>query len=98
MDDPVPASGSFGPAGPVGDAGVGAALDTVDLVTAWYSRSILAERRSPASDPGRLERLITGYRECVRDRERLEEAPPGEVARVTALYAARLKELDVGGS
>ncbi|MEW1551839.1 hypothetical protein [Streptomyces tsukubensis] len=73
------------------------AVETVGLVIAWYRERILAERRSSASDPRRLERLITEYRECVRDRERLEEAAPEDVARVTALYAARLKELEAGG-
>ncbi|MFI2214915.1 hypothetical protein [Streptomyces sp. NPDC020141] len=79
-------------------SGDAVASETVGLVIAWYQERIMAERRSPAGGPERLERLIVQHRECVRDLERLEDAAPGEVARITALYATRLKELDAGGS
>lgn len=64
---------------------------------AWYSRELLAERRAPHPDPERLEHLLARRQECVRDRERLEEADGEEAARITASYAARLKELEATG-
>ncbi|MEU3602275.1 hypothetical protein ABZ714_26685 [Streptomyces sp. NPDC006798] len=95
MDDPVPPSD---PAGPVGDAGLGAALATVDLVLAWYTRRILEERRASTADPRRLAELLARRTAGVRDRNRLAEADPAEVARLGRLYAERLKELEERGT
>lgn len=95
MHDPASPSSSPEPADA---AGYEAASDAVTLVTAWYSREILAERRSPDPAPERLERLTAQYRECVLDRARLEEAEEEEAARITARYVARLKELGAAGS
>ncbi|WP_372412096.1 hypothetical protein [Streptomyces luteireticuli] len=71
--------------------------EAVRLVIAWYGREILAERRAPACDPGRLERLIAEHRQCLEDQRRLKDAGSEERARLTALYAARLKELEGTG-
>ncbi|WP_326615194.1 hypothetical protein OG949_40575 (plasmid) [Streptomyces scopuliridis] len=94
MHDPASPSSSPEPA----DApGYQDASDALTQVITWYSQQLLAERRSPAPDPGRLNRLIAEHGECVRDRARLEDAAPAELARITALYAARLKELEATG-
>ncbi|MER5781311.1 hypothetical protein ABT104_06215 [Streptomyces mobaraensis] len=91
MHDPAsPRPHSSEPAGAVSYED---ASNTVGRVIAWYSREVMAERRSPAPDPARLERLIAEQRECVQDRARLEDAGDEEMARITARYAARLKEL-----
>ncbi|MEU9377710.1 hypothetical protein AB0D94_28605 [Streptomyces sp. NPDC048255] len=94
MHDPVPPSSS---PDPDDAASYQDASDAVAQVIAWYSHQLLAERRSPTPDPERLSRLIADQRECVRDRARIEDADPAEVARVAALYAARLKELEATG-
>ncbi|KEF04809.1 MULTISPECIES: hypothetical protein [Streptomyces] len=86
------------PAGAQPPDGVGYAVaeEVVGRVIAWYSQRIQEERRAGAA-PQRLEDLVARRRACVEDRHRLEEAGPEEVARITALYAARLKELEVPG-
>ncbi|MFF4534227.1 hypothetical protein ACFY1P_33770 [Streptomyces sp. NPDC001407] len=71
----------------------GVAFETVGRVIAWYSREILAERRSPDPDTARLERLLAEHRECMQDQARLKEAGGEEMARLNARYAARLEEL-----
>ncbi|MEU7160364.1 hypothetical protein [Streptomyces chrestomyceticus] len=83
-------------AGPPGGADYGMAEEVVGQVIAWYSQRIWAERRAGAA-PQRLEDLVARRQACVEDRHRLEEAAPEEVARITALYAARLKELGASG-
>ncbi|MFI8426052.1 hypothetical protein [Streptomyces sp. NPDC085479] len=93
MHDPASPSSSSEPAGEVSRR---APADVVEEVMAWYSRAILAERRAPSS-PERLEQLLAQRQECVRDRARLEEADAEETARITASYAARLRELGATG-
>ncbi|GAA1924230.1 hypothetical protein [Streptantibioticus ferralitis] len=100
MHDPTsPSSNSPqpSPGGPADTGGYETAVETVGLVIAWYSRQILAERRSDTPDPERLEQLMAQQRACVQDQRRLEEAGPEEAARITAVYAARLKELEDSG-
>ncbi|MFI2241219.1 hypothetical protein [Streptomyces chrestomyceticus] len=82
--------------GPPGGADHGMAEEVVGQVIAWYSQRIREERRAGAA-PQRLEDLVARRQACVEDRHRLEEAAPEEVARITALYAARLKELEASG-
>ncbi|MFI5905410.1 hypothetical protein [Streptomyces cyaneofuscatus] len=94
MHDPSSPSDSREPADA---AGPQASADVVEEVMAWYTRELLAERRTPRPDPERLEHLLSRRQECVRDRARLEEAGPEETARITAAYAARLKELQATG-
>ncbi|MFE3144293.1 hypothetical protein [Streptomyces scopuliridis] len=95
MHDQVsPSPGEPEPSGAVSRE---ATADVMGQVTAWYNREILAERRAPGPDPERLEQLIARRRECVQDRARLEEAEGEEAARIGALYAARLKELEATG-
>ncbi|MEV7617075.1 hypothetical protein [Streptomyces sp. NPDC089799] len=65
---------------------------------AWYTRELLAERRAPHPNPERLEHLLARQQECVQDQARLREADAEETARITALYAARLKDLEANGS
>ncbi|MFF9432003.1 hypothetical protein [Streptomyces sp. NPDC014746] len=91
MHDPASPSEPASPVSPRAPA------DVVEEVMAWYSRAILAERRAPHSDPERLEQLLAQRQECARDRARLEEADAEETARITAAYAARLKELGATG-
>ncbi|MCL3998204.1 hypothetical protein [Streptomyces lavenduligriseus] len=73
------------------------AVELVGQVIAWYSQRIFAARRAGAS-PQALNDLIAQRLECVRDRDRLDTADPQETARLAALYAARLKELQNSGS
>ncbi|MGA4803517.1 hypothetical protein [Streptomyces lavendulocolor] len=91
MHDPASPSSSSEPADAVSPQ---APADLVEEVMAWYSRALLAERRAPHPDPERLEHLLARRKECVDDRARLEEASTEETARITASYAARLKELE----
>ncbi|GGY79025.1 hypothetical protein GCM10010363_69960 [Streptomyces omiyaensis] len=94
MHDPASPSSSSEPADEISRR---APADVVEEVMAWYSRAILAERRAPNSSPERLEQLLAQRQECVRDRARLEEADAEETARITASYAARLRELGATG-
>ncbi|MFB6814377.1 hypothetical protein ACFCV8_07505 [Streptomyces sp. NPDC056347] len=94
MHDPTSPSNSFEPADAVSPR---APADIVEEVMAWYSRAILAERRTPHPDPERLNQLLAQRQECVRDRARLEEADAQETARITASYATRLKKLGATG-
>ncbi|MFE7958656.1 hypothetical protein [Streptomyces sp. NPDC057413] len=74
-------------------AGHEAAVELVEKVIAWYSRRILAERRAGAA-PEALSELAAQRQACVEDRDRLEDADTKETARLAALYAARLKDLE----
>ncbi|WP_436961295.1 hypothetical protein [Streptomyces sp. SudanB182_2057] len=73
------------------------AVELVGQVIAWYSQRILAAWRAGAT-PEALSELIAQRLECVRDRDRLEDANAQETARLAVLYAARLKELQTPGS
>ncbi|MER5201173.1 hypothetical protein ACWD3J_47410 [Streptomyces sp. NPDC002755] len=75
-----------------GAAGHEVAVELVEKVIAWYSRRMLAERRAGAA-PESLSELAARRQACVADRDRLEDADAAETARLAALYAARLKEL-----
>jgi hypothetical protein len=88
-----PASPTPNPSEPADAVSYEVAFETVGRVIGWYSREILAERRSPAPDSARLQRLIAEHRECVQDQARLKEASGEEMARLNARYAARLEEL-----
>ncbi|MGW2600007.1 hypothetical protein [Streptomyces klenkii] len=88
-----PASPTPNSSEPAGTVSYEVAFETVGRVSAWYSREILAERRSPAPDTARLERLIVQYRESVQDQARLKEVGGEEMARINARYAARWQEL-----
>jgi hypothetical protein len=92
--DMPPRSQSAGPAWDPdgGDAGYEMAHEIVGNVIAWYSRQLLLARRS--GDEQRLEELKARRQECVEDQNRLREAGPEEIARIAAVYAARLKELE----
>ncbi|WP_461033887.1 hypothetical protein [Streptomyces mayteni] len=62
-------------------------------VIAWYTQEILAERRRPTPDEARIERLTVEQQACLADRDALEDGDDQEVARLAAIYAARLKAL-----
>ncbi|MGW8065895.1 hypothetical protein ACVV2G_27395 [Streptomyces ziwulingensis] len=94
MHDPASPSSSSEPADAVSPQ---APADVVEEVMAWYTRELLSERRASHPAPERLEHLLARQQECVRDRARLEEADVQEAARITASYAARLKELKTTG-
>ncbi|MEV5203224.1 hypothetical protein [Streptomyces sp. NPDC053720] len=96
MHDPADPSSSSSPE-PAGAVGPQGSADAVSEVMAWYTRELLAERRASHSDPARLEHLLARQQECVRDRARLGDADTEEASRITALYAARLKELEAAG-
>lgn len=81
------------PDGQDGAAGHEAAAELVEKVIAWYSQRILAERRAGAA-PEALRELAARRQACVEDRDRLEDADAKETARLAALYAARLKDLE----
>ncbi|UQA91470.1 hypothetical protein [Streptomyces halobius] len=86
MNDPVSASPD--------PADYETTVERVGQAIAWYSERILAERRSAAPDPDRLDQLISRHRACLEDQERLEEAGPEELARIAAAYDALLTELE----
>ncbi|MGW7261286.1 hypothetical protein [Streptomyces sp. NPDC054834] len=92
--DMPPRSQSSGPAWDPdgGDAGYEMAHEIVGNVIAWYSRQLLLARRS--GDEQRLEELKARRQDCVEDQNRLREVGPEEIARIAAVYAARLKELE----
>ncbi|MGW0537989.1 hypothetical protein [Streptomyces sp. NPDC003032] len=69
-----------------------AAAELLTQVIARYAQLIHTERRT-GTDPRRLEELLAQQQACVQDRARLAEAGAGEVARLAARYAARLKAL-----
>ncbi|MFG2887591.1 hypothetical protein ACGFYV_35830 [Streptomyces sp. NPDC048297] len=69
-----------------------AAVALLTEVIARYGQLIQAGRRD-GMDPQRLDELVAQWQACMRDRTRLQEADAGEVARLVARYAARLKEL-----
>ncbi|MEU9321414.1 hypothetical protein [Streptomyces sp. NPDC048295] len=94
MHDPAAPSSSSEPSDAVGPQ---VPSDLVREVMAWYTRELLAERRSSQPDPERLEHLLARQQECVRDQARLRDADTQEASRITALYAARLKELEATG-
>ncbi|MCT2546966.1 MULTISPECIES: hypothetical protein [Streptomyces] len=94
VHDPADPSSSSEPADAVGPQG---SADAVSEVMAWYTRELLAERRASHPDPERLEHLLARQQECVQDRARLGDADTEEASRITALYAARLKELEAAG-
>ncbi|GHC44897.1 hypothetical protein [Streptomyces cinnamoneus] len=93
-----PASPTPNSSEPTSTVSYGVAFETVGRVIAWYSREILAERRSPAPDTARMEQLIAEHRECMQDQARLEEAGGEEMAQLNARYAARLEELGSPGA
>ncbi|MGP3990802.1 hypothetical protein [Streptomyces sp. 3N207] len=74
------------------EPGYEVAHDIVRTVLAWYSQQLLLARRS--GDQQRLEELKARRQECVEDQHRLREAGPEEIARIAAVYTARLKELE----
>jgi len=76
-----------------GAAGHETAVELVEKVIAWYSQRLLAERRAGA-DPQALGELAARRQACVEDRDRLQDADARETARLAALYAARLKDLE----
>jgi hypothetical protein len=83
------------PSGPDGDGnavGYELAYEIVGTVIAWYSRALLLARRS--GDQQRLEELKAQRQACVEDQHRLKDAGPEETARIAAVYATRLKELE----
>ncbi len=88
---------SASPSSPGGDgASIEDARAAVGAVIAWYGRQMMTARR--AGDQQRLADLAQQQQVCGQDRERLSEAGPGEIARITELYTERLRNLEAGGS
>ncbi|MFI6689191.1 hypothetical protein [Streptomyces sp. NPDC050485] len=92
MNDPAlpPSSEPFHPTGAMYET----AVEAVEAVVTWYSRLILAERRSTAPDTERLEQLTEHQRACREDRKKLENAGEQELARITTTYEALLEKLE----
>ncbi|MGA4846578.1 hypothetical protein ACOBQB_10020 [Streptomyces sp. G5(2025)] len=80
------------PDGQGGTADEAVAEGLLTQVIARYGQLIHAERRA-GTEPQRLEELLVQHRDALQDRARLAEADAEEVARLAALYAARLKQL-----
>jgi hypothetical protein len=70
------------------------ALLAVGQVISWYTEQILAERRRTVPDEALTQRLKAERSACVADRDALREVNDREVARIAAVYAARIKELE----
>lgn len=68
--------------------------DIVREVVGWYNAAIVAERRAPVPDEERIEQLKAGREAALADQARLPDADPEEEARIAAVYAARLRELN----
>jgi hypothetical protein len=90
---PIPDSASFPDDG---GTPAEAALKVVTAVLAGYSRQLLAARRS--GDQQRLQEVSARMQECTEDRDRLADAGPEEIERITDLYTERLKNPDLTGS
>ncbi|MFD9598456.1 hypothetical protein ACFWA9_37635 [Kitasatospora sp. NPDC059973] len=63
----------------------------IGAVISWYGRQMMTARR--AGDQQRLAELAERQRACGEDRERVGDAGPGEIDRITELYTERLKAL-----
>ncbi|MEU8810731.1 hypothetical protein ACN6K5_006313 [Streptomyces violaceoruber] len=70
-----------------------AAQDAVQEVVNWYNAQIITERRAPVPDEERLEELKAGRQAALADQAQLATADSQEAERITAVYAARLKDL-----
>ncbi|MGQ4465269.1 hypothetical protein ACN6LC_004670 [Streptomyces violaceoruber] len=70
-----------------------AAQDAVQEVVNWYNAQIIRERRAPVPDEERLEELKAGRQAALADQAQLATADSQEAERITAVYAARLKDL-----
>ena len=70
-----------------------AAQDAVQEVVNWYNAQIIRERRAPVPDEGKLEELKAGRQAALADQAQLATADSQEAERITAVYAARLKDL-----
>ncbi len=75
-----------------GGASVEDAQVAITAVLTWYSRQMMTARR--AGDQQRQEKLAEQLQAVGRDQERLGDAGPGEIARITELYTGRLKHLE----
>ncbi|MFC7831027.1 hypothetical protein [Streptomyces sp. NPDC057375] len=71
-----------------------AAQDAVQEVVNWYNAQIIRERRAPVPDEERLEELKAGRQAALADQAQLATADSQEAERITAVYAARLKDLE----
>lgn len=69
------------------------AADIVRNVVSWYNTQLAAERRSPLPDEERIAELTVHRQAALDDQQRLDGADAQEIERITARYAARLKEL-----
>ena len=86
---------SASPSSPGGDgASIEDARAAIGTVISWYSRELLDARRS--GDQQRLEEIRAEMLACAEDRRRLGDASPGEIERLTGLYAERLGNLEAG--
>jgi hypothetical protein len=63
----------------------------IGAVLTWYSGQMMTARR--AGDQQRQEELAEQLQAVGQDRERLSNAGPGEIARITELYTERLRVL-----
>jgi len=80
------------PSSPRGSASIEDARGAIGAVISWYGRQMVAARR--LGDQQRQEELAEQMQACGEDRERLSDAGPGEIARITELYTERLKALE----
>ena len=88
--DDVPAPGA---SGDDEDMAFEAASKAIARMIAWYSQQLLRERSATTPDAARLERLKAEQRAALADNHALIDAEPHEVARLSAVYEARLKDL-----
>ncbi|MFG2910921.1 hypothetical protein ACGF13_38475 [Kitasatospora sp. NPDC048286] len=72
------------------------AKEAIGAVIAWCSRELMAARR--LGDRQRQQDLAAQLQVCGEDRKRLADAGPGEIGRITELYAERLKFLQAAGN
>ncbi|MFJ9026833.1 hypothetical protein ACIRPU_43950 [Streptomyces sp. NPDC102259] len=70
------------------------AEEAVQELVNWYNTQIMTERRASVPDEERIEELKAGRQAALADQAQLATADPEEAARIAAVYAARLRELN----
>jgi hypothetical protein len=92
-DDPDSLAARVGEGDSEAGDGYEAAAQAVGAVIAWYSQQLRRERSAARPDTERIELLKADRQAAIADQRALIEAGPEEIARITAVYEARLKDL-----
>ncbi|OKI95107.1 hypothetical protein [Kitasatospora sp. CB01950] len=93
-DQPAPHTGDAGSSDPgaVDAVAVGRVAEKIEEMAALLTRRLFDERRRPGADSTLVERLLAERAACAADRAGLVDADARELARIEALYDAKLAE------